>query len=292
MPAKAVSFSVQLGSDGFAIARAVAEKLGYRYYDWEITSQAASEAGVTPEAVMAAERKPSLLERVMDRLLAMTVSGAEVPPSMAGSAMVSSALHGLTSDYYRRFIEGIVGQLAEEGDVVIVGHAGQALLKNKAGVLRVLICGSTGTRAQRLAKDEGIPVDEALARIRESDRERTAFFKDIYHLEWLDTSLYDLTMNTDQLSRDVVADLVSAAAKLVQRSAALAVPMGVQAMDASLDEVINYLHATEAGQLLTKEQISEIIEHKFQELREGPRDVLLSKLQEEMERAVNAYISE
>ena len=50
--ATTITVAVQLGSDGFAVARNVAEHLGFRYYDWEITSQAADEAGVLYRPVL------------------------------------------------------------------------------------------------------------------------------------------------------------------------------------------------------------------------------------------------
>ena len=61
MPASVISFSVETGSGGFAIARRVSDRLGFRYYDWEITSEAAARAGVSPNEVIAAERVPSFL---------------------------------------------------------------------------------------------------------------------------------------------------------------------------------------------------------------------------------------
>jgi len=67
--ASIVTISGQTGSGGAAIARRVAEKLRYRYYDWEIISQAAQAAGVWPEVLAAtAERVPTFLERMLRRL--------------------------------------------------------------------------------------------------------------------------------------------------------------------------------------------------------------------------------
>jgi len=55
MAASVVTFTVQLGSGGFAIAHQVAEKLGFRYFDWEITSEAAARAGETPARAAASD---------------------------------------------------------------------------------------------------------------------------------------------------------------------------------------------------------------------------------------------
>ena len=60
MPADVVALSVQNGSNGYTIARRVAEALRFRYYDWEITLEAARIAGVPPAEVAAAERVRAL----------------------------------------------------------------------------------------------------------------------------------------------------------------------------------------------------------------------------------------
>ena len=77
MAANVVTFTVQLGSGGFAIAHQVADRLGFRYFDWEITSEAAVRAGVSPADVAASEHVPSFLERIMRRLLSASAIGTE-----------------------------------------------------------------------------------------------------------------------------------------------------------------------------------------------------------------------
>ncbi len=153
MPANVVALSVQTGSGGFMVAHRVADALGFRYYDWEITSEAASRAGVTPNEVIAAERVPGFLERMMRRLgsvstVTLETAGGFSEPS---PAMYSAALQGLTSDDYRQFIEKVVLELGDRGDAVIVGHAAQHTLREHRGVLRVLLYGSAAIRAERLA---------------------------------------------------------------------------------------------------------------------------------------------
>ena len=216
MTAKTITFSVQIGSRGFDIARLVAERLKYRYYDWEVTSQAAREAGVSPQTVAAAEQATSGLKRIMERLFA---ASAFVPDDTTlegpNTATMEAAIRTLTSDDYRGFIERVVEDLAAEGDVVIVGHASQLVLRETPGVLKVLVCGSLKTRAERLAQDESMTLERATAAVQASDRERLNFFKQVYKVDLLDASHYDLALNTDYVPLDAAVDLVLlSAAKL------------------------------------------------------------------------------
>ncbi|HLF75931.1 MAG TPA: cytidylate kinase-like family protein [Dehalococcoidia bacterium] len=213
MTAKTVTFAVQMGSGGFELARAVAEKLQYRYYDWEVTANAAAEAGVPPESIAAAEQYTSAFRRVVDRLL-MAGAYASDEAVMVGpdAATMTSAIRALTSGDYRRLVERVVKELGSRGEAVIVGHAGQTVLGPEPGVLKVLVTGSPALRAARVASEAGVAADEATKLVRQSDDERLAFFRDVYRVNLRDASLYDLTLNTDRLSPEFCVDAIIQAA--------------------------------------------------------------------------------
>jgi cytidylate kinase len=210
MAATVVALSVQTGSGGFALAHRLSEQLGYRYYDWEITSEAASRAGVSPTDVIAAERVPGFIERVMRRL------GAASAVSMDGTsvfadpspAVWNTAMASLDSDSYRPVIERVVLELAEQGQAVIVGHASQYTLRDHPGVLRVLIHGSEEARSHRLAEEQSTDPKRAAELIKQSDKDRSELLKRVYHFNWLDANMYDLTINTDNLAIEYATDLV------------------------------------------------------------------------------------
>jgi CMP/dCMP kinase len=217
MAATTVAFSIQLGSGGYSIAHRVADELAFRYYDWEITSEAANLAGVSPEIVAASERVPSFLERVMRRLASATAIGgdetAPAPTVEPPPSMLVSAVQGLTSDDYRQFIERVVAQLAERGEAVIVGHAGQAILQGRPGVLKVLLYGSPGRRIERFAQEHQVSLDEATTTIKQSDKDRLELFRKVYHMDWLDAAMYDIAVNTDYLAEDFITNALVEAAR-------------------------------------------------------------------------------
>jgi cytidylate kinase len=209
MTASVITFSTQMGTGGSRIARAVAEKLRFRYYDWEVISQAASEAGVSPEvlAVSTSERSPGFLERMMARL-AGPAGGEE-----AATVPVPPRSNLLTSDDYRQFLDHVVQELGSRGDAVIVNHSGQAVLRDQPGVLKVLVTGGNKRRAQRLAEMRGTTVEDARKVIEESDRQRADYFKRVYHMDWLSMANYDLALNVDQVSTELAADMVATTAR-------------------------------------------------------------------------------
>lgn len=205
MPANVVTFSVQQGSEGHRIAQLVSQRLGFAYYDAEIVSQAAAIAGVSPETVAAAERWPTFIERMLERLALTTVVSEGVmpaPPSTNPSTMM------MTSADYRQIIEQVVSSLAERSSCVIVGHAGQVILKNTPAIFKVLVTGSVERRVARIAEEQGIDAKAAHAYIKDSDQQRVSFFKHVYNVDWLDGSLYDMTLNTDDIDPQTAVELV------------------------------------------------------------------------------------
>jgi cytidylate kinase len=209
MTASVVTFSIQVGCGGNTISRAVAERLGYRFYDWEIISRAAQEAGVSPEvlAVAATERRPSFIERVMGRLAGFDAEGETSPVAAGGAPSL------LGDEDYRQFIEHVVLELGSQGEAVIVNRAGQALLKDVPGVFRVLIYGSFERRAQRFAENQGREIEEVRRTLAESDRQRRDYLKRVYHIDWLLSSNYDIAINTDHVGFELATDMIVSASR-------------------------------------------------------------------------------
>src|SRR5436190_1457127 len=87
-----ITFSVQTGANGGAIAQAVAERMRYRFYDWEVVAQAATQAGVSADvmAVATAERPPKLIERLVGYLVSGGTEEAMAPPATSRLSMFRS----------------------------------------------------------------------------------------------------------------------------------------------------------------------------------------------------------
>ena len=210
-----ISFSVQVGSAGFLIARLTAAQLGYSYYDSEITARAAELSGVSPES-LASQGQNTMVGHLLSRLSMATATGEEVPSAMIDpdSEVLAAALERLGSASYRLFIEAVVEELAAREHCVIVGHGSQVVLSGPR-VLKVLVRGSLRDRAERLAAERRTTYAEGQAIVDKLDSLRNLFFRQAYNVDWLDASLYDLTLNTDRLSADLAAEMLVPAARSV-----------------------------------------------------------------------------
>ena len=202
---KAVSISRTLGAHGEEVGRLVATELGFRYVDNEIINKAAERAGVSPEAVASNEKTQPLLTRILD-----AIAKAPVEPEM----MVAQATHpvNLTSAY-EDLIEQVIVETAQQGDVVILAHGASIPLAKVASVLRVLVTASEAVRAERVAADQGLDAKAAAKACEESDKERERYFERIYELNRELPTHYDLVINTDALTTEQAAHIITTAAK-------------------------------------------------------------------------------
>jgi cytidylate kinase len=117
-----------------------------------------------------------------------------------------------TGEDLRALIRDVIGEAAEEGDIVIVAHAASMALAGKEDVLRVLITASPETRARRIAEVRRIDERQAVKVIRGEDAAREEYFGRFYGVDRELPTAYDLVINTDVLSPDRAAELVLLAA--------------------------------------------------------------------------------
>ncbi len=210
MNTRVISVVRQVGSAGEEVAQSVAQKLGFRYIDYQIIQDAAREAGVSAETVSEAEHTPSLMTRILEALArnpSMPVAAWADPVPLSTSPLI-------TSTDYRTFVEDVIRDLAAQGNCLIVGHAAQVILKDRHDTLRVLVTGSTQFRVRRVMS--GMAVDEktALKTVEKTDAERVDYFKRFYDTGYLSPWTYDLCINTDHMSPAQAADLIAHAATL------------------------------------------------------------------------------
>lgn len=210
MNTRVVSVSRQVGAAGEEVARAVAAKLDFRLIDYQVIQDAAREAGVSPETVSEAEHTPSLVTRLLEALArnpSMPVTAWADPVPMATNPLY-------TSTDYRKFVEDVIRQTADQGECVIVGHAAQVILRDRFDTVRVLVTGSTRMRAGRVRTGMGVDEKEALRIIERTDHERQDYYHRFYGTGWLTPCTYDLCVSTDHLNPDQAAAIVAQVASL------------------------------------------------------------------------------
>jgi len=146
-----VTISRQYGSGGDEIATRVCEMLGYRYFDKSLMAQAISEAGL-PES--------EIVDFSEDNYIAVLDEAQSI-------ALVQAALQAV----------------AKQGNVVIVGRGGQAVLKTRPGVLHVRIQAPLEARTQRISQQENSGLFAARETVVKHDQATADYLKRFYGVD-------------------------------------------------------------------------------------------------------------
>ena len=200
MAFEVVCLSAVDGSGGEQVGPLVAERLGYRLINEEIVAMAARQSALEPALVADAERRKSLIGRILDRLGPAGVAEAAMSGYMAAPIDDSPPEAAL-----RDLIRGAIGQVAEEGRVVIVAHAASFALRDRRDTLRVFLTASPDTREVRTSQDV-----KGLAKL---DGNRADYLKRFYDVGAEEPYHYDLVLNTDHLDPPAVADVIAGLAR-------------------------------------------------------------------------------
>ena len=208
MTRRVICISRLLGAGGGDVGRLVADSLGYRLVDEEIVQRAAESNGVSVEELADAERRTKVID-LLTRNLAIAGGGAGL---MSAGAGVIDLSVGTDPKSLRALIQKSIHETAERGDVVIVSHAASYALVGNDDVLRVLVTASPETRAGRAAEAGSLDNKKAAKAVTDSDAHRAAYLKRFYNVADELPTHYDLALNSDSLSVQLMSDLVVRAA--------------------------------------------------------------------------------
>jgi cytidylate kinase len=222
-----ITLSRQLGSRGEEIATEVAQTLGLRLVDAATINRAAQRSGVPQVALAEMEREGErgLATRVLKALRTMPSlspisemgmtrterSGLTIP--FAGLFSPTIPPLSASLDSYVRMVDLVIRGLAQEGQVLIVGRGGQALLEKHPGATHVQIVAPMDFRIGIIMERLGLNRRDAQSRVRASDRARFDYVRRYHNVDWLDPTLYHLTINSSRISLATAVDLIIATAK-------------------------------------------------------------------------------
>ena len=238
-----ITLSRQRGSLGSYIALEVARKLDLKYLDREILQSVGQEVGVDEEDVEAIEEKAGRLARVLrllgarpklpavasaslreesafdDRVQAL-MDHEHVSQEVAVARLTSGAgLEYIPRVDYLDLVTSVILEYAQQGQAMIVGRGGQMILRGRPGALHVQVIAKFETRVFNIIQREGVKWREAAYRVRQADEQRAGYMRRFYNADWLDSGLYDLVINTDQIPAETAVELVIQAARAVAEAA-------------------------------------------------------------------------
>ena len=175
-----ITISREFGSGGRTIGRALAETLGYKYYDKEIIQEIAKQVNLSEEEVMklSEENKATFLQMPFENYTGMARRSVDV----------------------LRAQRQVLLQIAEKNEnCVIIGRSGGAILGDEHP-LRLFIYADTQTKLDNIRATQekyANSTDKQIIRtMKRIDSIRAAYFELVSGEQWGDRNNYDLCINT------------------------------------------------------------------------------------------------
>ena len=205
-----ITISRQTGSGGDEIALKISKTLGYAYFDKTLMTSVGKEIGVSEEEISDFYEDTYKVKSLVDKIFLRDKPAAESVTIIDGVKIRKR----LDEEETLSTIQTVVSNLASRGKIIIVGRGGQAILKDKVGILHVRIVAPLAIRIERVMKNQGISKEEAAKCIEDNDKAAAEYLQRFYHINWEDPQLYDIVLNTGKMDLDVATKtIISAGSK-------------------------------------------------------------------------------
>ena len=193
-----IAIGRQFGSGGHDIGKALAEKLGYDFYDAEIIQMTAGTTGYTPEFIKKNEEimTNSLIYDLVNQMYLNADMQDEAPKDKIFEAECQ-----------------VVRNLAKKGNCVIVGRCADYVLRNSENCLKVFFSAPLVSRIRRVAQRQNISEGEAKATVQKNEKLRADNYRYYTRRMWGAAGNFDLSLNTD-LGEEFIENCIRSAMKL------------------------------------------------------------------------------
>lgn len=188
---KVIVVGRQFGSGGRQIARAIADKLGYNYYDREILSECAARLGFSPDLfTVRDEKRPSALRSLLH-------FGYGVSDIYNTSSVSSEGIYKAQSE--------VIRSLASEGNCVFVGRTADYVLRDNPNLVSIFLHAPLEHRAKFIiSRGDAADEREASELARRMDRNRENYYNYFTGRNWGHASNYHLSVDSSRWDTDMI----------------------------------------------------------------------------------------
>jgi CMP/dCMP kinase len=197
-PIRLITISREYGAGGSELGILLGRSLGWPVLDHELIGKLAQRLSCEEGDVVAMdEHAPSFLERL-----------AAVATVTAPESRVHSRPWATDPDCVAVAAREVLLEAAQNLPLIVVGHGGNCLFKDRPDVLRVRVTAPREVRVRRVARRESMSPAQAAATVRRRDSDRQNYLQRYYQNDIHDTSSYDVQINTATISLENAAELV------------------------------------------------------------------------------------
>lgn len=194
-----LTVSRQFGAGGRTLGKHVAEKMGFTLIDEDMVGKVAERAKVSKNWVRSIEKEAggSLL-KFMSYLV----------PQRYVNQILDDTRGYIDEEVYVSTLTEIINELAREDNCVIVGRAGQYILRDHPTAFHVLLVAEMPDRINFMVDHYKLKPEEAKTVVRVREKRRVNLYRKFGREDYNDPHLYHFVLNMSKLSMDQASDLV------------------------------------------------------------------------------------
>jgi cytidylate kinase len=194
---KVLTIEREYGSGAAAIARRLADELGWELWDQNLTDEVARHLECDRRHVeQQEERRDPLHYRLLMSFMRGSFEGSLNAPKMKMA----------DAEGIRKVTEQLVRRAAAEGNAVIVGRGAAYYLHDCENAFHTFIFAPFDDKVRRL-QGEGKSQAEAIELVENVDSDRTVFIKEHFGIDWPARQFFHLMVNST-IGEDMVVDIV------------------------------------------------------------------------------------
>ena len=194
-----ITISRQFGAGGITLGKMVSENFGYTFADTEIIKMVAEMANVSTNFVETVEKEAG---GKFSKFISKTVSKPLV------GRILKDERGYIDEEIYLDYLVLIIAQLADDGDVVILGRGSQYILNDHPEAYHILLIDKTENRVQFMQKHYELSRSRAVQVVKNEDKRRINLYRKLQKTDYDDPNLYHLVLNMGKVSLEKASELI------------------------------------------------------------------------------------
>jgi len=194
-----VTISRQFGAGGLTLGKMIANELGYMFADQDIVERVAKEANVSPHWVETVEKEAG---GKLSRFISKMVSKPLV------DRILKDERGYIDEETYLDYIVLIIAQIADEGDVVILGRGSQYILNDHPDAYHILLINDFENRVKFMTENYDLSHAKAAQVVNREDKRRMSLYRKLGKADYDSSSLYHLVLNMARINLQQALKLV------------------------------------------------------------------------------------
>ena len=194
-----ITISRQYGAGGKTLGKMIADELDYGFADSEIVAKVAEMANVSTHWVETVEKEAGgKLSRFVTRMVSKPLV----------DRILKDERGYIDEEIYLDYLVLIIAQIADEGDVVVLGRGSQYILNDHPDAFHILMLDEFDNRVRFMREHYELSDREAAKVIRSEDKRRKALYQKLGKTDYDDPFLYHLVLNMGRVSLEEAANMV------------------------------------------------------------------------------------